>query len=120
MLAKTPQHELIDRTALDQWRKTLLDGADFLEAHGLARHRLCDHDGSVCARGAMAQLTPRLVYSNAWIDRVAVMMQADAHHEAFLGLRSNGVPDWSNAPSRTAADVITAMRQCAMEGLGSN
>jgi hypothetical protein len=115
MLAKTPLHKLIDRTTIDQWRRILLDGADFMERKGLGKGQLVADDGSVCARGAMLQMHPSM--NSFEVSNKTPWYKADEQLEAFLHLPINGVPKWNNDPARTAQDVICAMRACALQGL---
>ena len=134
MLARTPSHLTVDRALLDPWRRLLLDGADLIERKGLSKYTLCDQDtGAVCARGALIgeeHLQKRcgwwdveisvavseypMAKISATLARVAY--DADQRLASYLG-NCDDVPDWNNAPERTAAEVISAMRACALGDL---
>ena len=113
MLAHTPLHQLVDRTTLEPWRTLLLDSADRIERQGHAKHELCNADGAVCFRGA-------LLNAKNYCDCVRpspTFYKAENRMVKFLGFTYGEVIDWNNAPERTAEEVITAMRACALQGI---
>lgn len=114
MLAHTPLHQLVDRTTLEPWRTLLLDSADRIECRGHAKDVLCSDDGAVCFRGA-------LVDAQSWRTfcyLLPIHRLAERNMVSFLGIQY-GVVAWNNAPERTAEEVITAMRACALQGIYS-
>ena len=87
MLARTPLYELVDRTSIDQWRRTLLDGADFIEEKGLAKWTLVQHDGAVCARGAMIQLLPEEYFTSVrFIEKFRQSISVDVIGDHVAGV----------------------------------
>lgn len=101
----------------EPWRDVLRRAADEVERRGLAKGMLCDEEtGAVCARGAIVVSLGYhpgfacLIFScSAWDE----FTKADDLLETFLGLDPNGVPRWNNAPSRTQAEVVAALRGAA-------
>ena len=117
MLAKTPLHEIIDRTTLVPWRKLLLDSADYISSHGHTKHQLEDcKTGAVCLSGAIYKLCDHWGtqgvdtdnHFNRWL--VATGRQA----KSFDG---NELVTWNNKPERTGQEVIDAMRACALQDI---
>ena len=89
----------------EPWRKVLLDAADYIEAHGLAKNTLCNERGQRCALGAIYEST---VYD----DGVETPAKIGAHRRLtdYLG---QPISSWNNAKGRTAAEVCDALRSCA-------
>lgn len=121
MLSTTPLHLLIDRSTLEPWRKSLLDGADRVEERGLAKGIMCNDSGAVCARGALINSRPD--HTDGWYRAYTdVALKADRRLACWI-VQGIGVPVvdtvplWNNAPDRTQAEVVNTMRACALDGV---
>lgn len=88
------------QTSLAEWRQVLLDGAENIERYGHVKKSLGSKSMGFCLMGAMIE-----THNPAWCEAITKI-------DRFMG--TNPV-DWNNAPERTAAEVITAMRKCAAE-----
>lgn len=99
---------------LEPWRKLLLDAADALETRGHVKGVLCD-GGRVCVRGALnvavhGNYTFPAVYPPSYNEAEQVI----ADHLGFHNIYD--VVEWNNAPERTQAEVVGALRACAAQG----
>jgi len=112
MLTRTPLHEIVGRIALEPWRKILLDAADRIERNGHAKGALITETGAQCALGAI---------HNWRFDRgvltASLRTDASAYASRRLDQMVGNVVKWNNAPERTAEEVITTMRTCALQGI---
>lgn len=102
MLAKTPPHTIIDRTSIEQWRRALLEGADYIERNGHCKNDYYKGSGplpKVCALGSLLQVGN---------------ISAGIHLERFIG---KNVGTWNDHPNTTAEQVIQTMRACALQGI---
>ena len=116
MLAHTPLHQLVDRTTLEPWRTLLLDSADRIERRGHTKHELCSSQGALCFRGALWNAKNYYTYEHPG----PISDKAEDRMGKFLGFTfGSAVVSWNNAPERTAEEVITAMRACALQGIYS-
>lgn len=101
---------MTSRRLLTPDTKALLDAADYMEKHGHCKgsYRRTRHPESmptVCAFGAILMAT----------DDGDTRSQAAQRLAAFVGAtEDHGVPDWNDAPERTADEVIAALRGAAM------
>lgn len=106
----------------EAWRKALMDAADVIRKRGWCQKF---HDGErVCAVGALHVAfgsTPTLrvlpngtsipVFEPSWPDGCDV---AADHVKAVLHLGEwESLPDWNDAPERTADEVISALEAAA-------
>lgn len=86
---------------------TLLRAADYIEEHGWCQGESVKPDGSVCIYGALYAVTR---------DDVAASYDADI----ALRHRLKTLPEyWNDAPGRTKAEVLKAMRGAAMANSGT-
>lgn len=100
----TPQTE-------EPWRDVLRRAADEVERRGLAKGMLCDEEsGAVCARGAIIAATG---LAPSFLHWTPLSQKADERLGEYLRLGWNEVPHWNNAPSRTKAEVVAALRGAA-------
>ena len=122
MLAKTPLHEIIDRSTLAPWRKLLLDSADYISSYGHTKGQLEDlKTGAVCLRGAIykscdywsAQGIDADNHFNRWL------VDTGRQKSSFGGNEFSGdeLVTWNNKPERTGQEVIDAMRACALQNI---
>lgn len=107
MLSKTPLHQLVDRTRLEPWRKALLDAADYIDKHGHCKGEAVDKKGRSCLIGALEIV--RIMDESA----TKPVMEIRRYLQST---RSYDVIHWNDAPERTPAEVIGAMRECALKG----
>lgn len=111
-------------TALEPWRKLLLDAAALIERVGLAKRTMLDCTGAVCTRGALIlSRKPDLKAIPDWAwDRDAVAIKADYELGRYVSDRAgvhvvHPVVAWNNHPDRKQQDVVATMRACARQGL---
>ncbi len=91
----------------EPWRAGMLDAADLIEKHGHCKSELEDAAGRLCWVGAIRKA---LGYPNAFCPSIKDYQTAIDRSDAFVG---DNVVVWNNAPERTAADVVAALRACA-------
>lgn len=103
MLSKTPLHQFVDRTTLEPWRKALLDAADYIEKYGHWKGSGFYGD-KACFIGSLVKVG----ISNETL--------FDAINSVENYVRC-GVVKWNDAPERTPAEVMGAMRECALKGI---
>jgi hypothetical protein len=116
MLYQTPKQE---------WQLILEKAADLLEERGHCKNTQVAKDGSLCAHGAINMAysirtnTPYRFDSNH-IEEVGKASLAVARYLNNIGVMSSiahpkwgGLAYWNNAWSRTATEVIDAMRTAA-------
>lgn len=95
----------------EPWRDVLRRAADEVERRGLAKDMLCDEEtGAVCARGAIIAASGLSPEARNW---TSLHQRADGMLGGYLRLDHNGVPHWNNAPHRTQAEVVAALRGAA-------
>lgn len=101
---------MTSRRLLTPDTKALLDAADYIEAHGL-------HKGSYREMGALERM-PRVCAIGAIVmatDDGGARSSAGIRLAEFIGLsKDHGIPDWNDAPERTADEVIAALRGAAL------
>jgi hypothetical protein len=111
MLSKTPLHQLVDRTCLEPWRKALLDAADLIETGGHTKYQYRS-GGSYCAIGALAHVNRVDCWGLQFnISKVKGALELEHH------VKSSFIAEWNDAPERTPAEVMGAMRECALKGV---
>jgi hypothetical protein len=92
------------------WQQVLLDAADYIETHGLAKMVLCDAAGRRCAIGAIYDSN----YLDADISETPAMREAHGRLTSYVYNRHLMiVSSWNNMRERTADEVCAAMRDCA-------
>lgn len=84
------------------WRTILLEAAAAIEQRGLHKGDLLGCDGSVCAMGAISELTALDACTGRRAERKLVR---------FLKVKS--IPIWNDARYRTKSEVVAALRACA-------
>ena len=94
---------------LDGPRRLLWDAANLIEKRGHAKHALEDASGRLCAIGAL---------DCAATGSPLTCDFSDTGHLAWQRLTKRigcqQVSIWNNAPERTAAEVIQALRDAAL------
>lgn len=110
MLSKTSLHQLVDRTTLEPWRKALLDAADLIEIGGHTKYQY-KSGVAYCAIGALAYIN-KVDYWGLEFNREKVpgALELERHVKGYIA-------DWNDAPERTPAEVMGAMRECALKGI---
>lgn len=92
--------------------RLLLEAADLIEHHGHTKNQLYGPDGSMCLMGALEKA--RAVKD---VDSYAAMQGAARAVADTLKLGWYcpivDAVEWNNAPERTGAEVVDAMRQAA-------
>lgn len=90
---------------LADWQRVLLAAADLIECDGHCKGCLVDLDGRRCAMGAIFM---------ACLDDSAVnaVIAERAEHALFRHI-SCTIVEWNDAPERTAAEVVAALRGAA-------
>lgn len=103
---------MTSRRLLDPISRSLLEAADFIEKYGHCKNTLLDFEGRVCLFGAIHLVT------GEWRNHFPEHSKRLAQH---LGIRFRGfssarneLVDWNNHPSRTADEVISALREAAL------
>jgi len=111
MLAKLPAHQ-----------KVLLDAADYIEKHGLAKNVRQDKTGAVCVHGAISMICNERT-SFLWPLRHELeerACKALANYLLANGVNSrlivdgNGCGWWNNQSERTKEEVMNALRGAAL------
>ena len=101
--------------------KLLLDAAQIIRKHGLAKGTRFDDQGRVCVLGALSKAEVGNPWGSPWF--------RDGHHSiAAVKALADTLPPipnsewdtthgkcavWNNAPERTADEVINALESCA-------
>lgn len=91
--------------------RLLLEAADLIERHGHTKNQLYDDKGSLCFLGALYGAK-----GNDSLDADARAAASAVRTVVGLipeGLDINVVVLWNNAPERTGAEVVDAMRRAA-------
>jgi hypothetical protein len=86
------------------WRKVLSDAADLIEEKGWTQGTFHDEDG-YCIQGAINKVTKDHKYG-----------RRQAKKQLCKMLCIEWIPDWNDAPGRTKAHVLAAMRVTALCG----
>jgi hypothetical protein len=90
------------------------EGADLIEVGGLAKGTLFkeNEEGglSYCAVGAMTNSLAYGRFSNA---RPGTWQKVTLAMRKYIGIWT--IPNWNNAPERTATEVIDTMRRAAKD-----
>ena len=108
-----------DRSGTNPVSEALLQAADLIEKHGLAKLSLVESYGSMCFVGALSMATtgsPMPALAPAYGGLIMTASKAVAEvlniprgeHSVSLDL-----VNWNNAAERTAQEVIAAMRLAA-------
>lgn len=101
---------MTSRRLLTPDTKALLDAADYIEAHGL-------HKGSYREMGALERM-PKVCAIGGIImatDDGSARSDAGVRLANFIGAtQDHGIPDWNDAPERTADEVVAALRGAAL------
>lgn len=92
---------------LSQERLAMLKAADYIEEHGWCRGKMSDSAGRVCVYGALASVT----------QHAGLVLLAGLVMQRYLKM---DMVQWNDTRSRHTgqAEVITALRDAAMAGLG--
>ena len=101
---------------IEPWRQVLLDAADRMEVRGHCKYMLVDDEGRNCAQGAIFDF--RVGESGSWDN----FLNGDAFTTAATKFNdwvemqhhSGGTVTWNNSPQTTGAEVIAALRACAL------
>jgi hypothetical protein len=94
------------------WQEILNGGADYIAEHGHAKGIFVTYDGCACAIGAMRMTA----FGSADIPYSGGYDTLDEYRDAIRNLGSgimNSIPQWNDAPERTAQEVIDTMRRVA-------
>lgn len=94
-------------TKTEPWRIGMLKAADLIEKRGHCKGQLEDKAGRLCF---VAALQTAFGHPNYFSGNVSDYKIAIDHADAFCG---GNVVTWNNAPERTAAEVVAALRACA-------
>jgi len=86
--------------------ETLNAAADYLEQHGWCQGQMFGPDDSVCAVGAIAEVTRADTDYDHYSEALEVAM-------SYVG--GGPVSQWNDAPGRTKEDVIAMLRAAAEE-----
>lgn len=90
---------------IESWRQVLLDAADLLEREGHCKGQFYI-EGARCAVGAICGIT-KDAFTKPMEDSVSQAIGRLCHAVGPY------IPDWNDAPDRTAAEVIATMREVA-------
>lgn len=104
MLFDPKWEKQVEAKPLEPWRKILLDAADIIERHGLGKTGQEFARSPYCAVNAI---------SKAGDDYFS---EAHRRFAEFIGAEPDDtrtVFAWNDAPERTKAEVIDALRRCA-------
>lgn len=93
-----------DKT-LNPAKDILLRAADLLEKHGHIKDRLGNPSIGMCANGAIWYAVKE--ETESYLAGVNALSTHLGLHNFML------IPEWNNAPERTAEEVITAMKEAA-------
>jgi hypothetical protein len=107
--------------------ETLAKAADYIDEHGHHKGAFY-HRGAVCARGAINAVLyddadecgefegEATMVAQALADHIGIVSTLDTGSETFV---VPAIARWNDAPERTAAEVMAAMRECAAELAGT-
>lgn len=95
--------------ATEPWRVELLKAAERIAVRGHAKHTLVNSAGANCAIGAIRNYRPykdMFSASNFFVESDLAIWH--------LSKKVGSIPEWNNAPDRTAEEVIDTMIEVAL------
>ncbi len=95
----------------EAWRQVLLHAADLIDRTGWCQHAECDDNGRVCAAEALM----RVAYATHDVAATYSFAMSRLSYFVTCGQHSLAVIEWNDAKDRTAAEVTSTMRACALQ-----
>lgn len=97
----------------------LRDAAEYIGEHGWTQGQIKDRNtGAVCAMGALCMTEGHRAFH--WKDAVSAVAKVAGvtlvtHQlaEGFGVFAENGIPEWNDAPERTAEEVVLTFKRAA-------